>query len=91
MVRHRVEDFDAWKRVFDESAEIRRNAGCVRSTVYRDPRDARHVMVIHRMVSPDAVHRITHSATVVDAMARAGVKVAPEFTVYEEIDEQTYG
>ena len=42
-IRHRVKDYEAWKRVYD--AYDRKGDGCTRATVHRDPDDPNLVVV----------------------------------------------
>ena len=44
-VRHKVEDFAAWKKMYDQGSQMRRDAGVLGDSVYRDPDDPNMAIV----------------------------------------------
>jgi hypothetical protein len=89
LVKHRVADFDDWKKIFDDAKERRTN-GYEGAIVYRDRDDPNVVYVLFKVFDIEAAKRHTHSFTLIDGMAKAGVRTAPEFHFLDEADVQTY-
>lgn len=46
--RHKVKDFDTWKKLYDESAQFVKDQGVIASSVHRDLDDPNLVMAYHQ-------------------------------------------
>jgi hypothetical protein len=90
IVRHRVADFDAWKKVFDSMTEIRRAHGWLSTLVYRDASDPNFVTIVNRVKDLDGAKRYGASDALRTGMAKAGVQGAPDVSFVEEAEERTY-
>lgn len=90
IVKHRVANFEVFKRELDAGAEGRRARGWRRHTVLRDVHDPNLVTIIHRVESLHAVKELAGSEELRAAMQRAGVLGPPEVTFLEEADEVVY-
>jgi len=90
IVRHRVADFDAWKKVFDSMFEIRKAHGWTQATVYRDAQDPNMVTIVNRMKDLDGAKRYGGSKELKDGMAKAGVLGAPEILMLDQADDRAY-
>ena len=74
VVLHRVDDYDAWRKVYDEAAPLQQAAGVLEESVYRMTDDPNHVLVLHRFATPDEAEAFLASDELRGAMARAGVQ-----------------
>ena len=83
VVHHRVRDYDAWKPVFDEHADVRKQHGAVRHWLYRTAGDPNDVVVAMEFGSQE-------HPSLREAMERAGVEGEPDIHVREEIEEVRY-
>lgn len=73
LVRHRVADYDAWRRVYDSVGEMQREAGVTDDAVYRAEDDPNTVLVLHRFGSPEEARSFLESDDLREAMQEAGV------------------
>lgn len=85
LIVHQVDDFVAWKAVFDNAADIRKAAGEISFQVLTSETDANRVIHFSRWRSLDAARRFFESPELVEIRQRAGVH-APEFTYLDECD-----
>jgi hypothetical protein len=85
-VKHRVADFESWKKVFDERAEARSAQGCLGTTVFRDVNEPSVIVVLARMKDLETAKRYMRQTELVDGMWRAGVAQAPEVRYLDEIE-----
>jgi hypothetical protein len=90
LIKHRVASYDAWKKIFDEGAAGRKERGYESAVVYRDSTDPNLVVVLIKTDDIEAARAHTHSFSLIDGMARAGVTTAPEFLFLDEVEVQTY-
>jgi heme-degrading monooxygenase HmoA len=74
VVLHRVEDFDAWRRVYEEAGPLRQKSGVLEESVSRMTDDPNHVLVLHRFATSDEAEAFLSSDELRDAMSRAGVQ-----------------
>jgi len=85
LIVHEVADYDAWKRVFDAAAGIRRAAGERSFQVLRFEDDPRRIVHFSRWTSLAAAKAFFESPELVRIRAEAGVR-APEFSYLEELE-----
>ncbi len=76
-VRHKVIDYPAWRRVYDDFDETRRQMGVKAAAVYRAPDDPRDVTVTHDFATLDAAQAFADSRELAEAMSKAGVDGKP--------------
>ena len=73
-VRHRVADYVAWRKVYDEFDAERRPMGVVADAVYRSLDDPNDVTVWHDFATHEAARAFAASERLREAMRRAGVE-----------------
>ncbi len=83
-VRHQVNDYDAWKAVYDEHGANRKEHGCIGDQILRDDADPSEVLVLTRWPSMKNAQEWAADPSLRDAMSRAGVVGAPRIEFYEE-------
>lgn len=78
LIIHAVKDYAAWKRVFDQAADMRKAAGEQRYFVLHDERDANRIVHFSKWSAIDAAKAFFESPRLVEIRRQAGVE-APEF------------
>jgi quinol monooxygenase YgiN len=83
IVRHRVEDYGAWRSVYDDVQGLRDQYGVTDAEVLVDPQDKQDITVIHRFPDLASAEGFVSSPELKAAMQRAGVAGSPriELTV----------
>jgi quinol monooxygenase YgiN len=89
-VKHTVEDYGKWKRVYDDFASVRKEKGVTGASVHRVADDANTLVVRHQFKDIKAARAFAGSDDLRSAMANAGVKGAPEMWFTEDIEETQY-
>jgi len=85
-VRHKVNNYESWKRGYDGFASVRKANGVIGASVYRDPKEPNTVVVIHQFKNMDEAIAMTNSDELKKAMADAGVTGQPEIWFGDEIE-----
>jgi heme-degrading monooxygenase HmoA len=88
LIVHDVDDYPAWKAVFDDAAGLRAVAGEREYRVLCAEHRPEQVVHLSRWTSLDAARRFFESPELVELRARAGVR-APEFLYLEEQERGT--
>ena len=88
LINHEVENYAAWKTVFDEAAGIRKAAGELSYQLLRFDRDANHIVHFSRWTSLDNARKFFESPELVEIRKKAGVK-APEFIYLHQLESAT--
>jgi heme-degrading monooxygenase HmoA len=83
VVRHRVEDFAAWKQQYDEHAPVRETAGLTGSRVYQSVDDPNNVVILLEMADVAKAKAFAASDDLKAAMERAGVTGSPSVDFLE--------
>jgi hypothetical protein len=77
LVRHQVEDYAAWRSVYDSLDGLRKEHGCTGDEVMVDPADKQDVFIIHRFPTLKQAQSFAGSNELREGMSQAGVKSAP--------------
>ena len=83
-LRHRVADYDAWRKVYDDFGDVQKASGVVEESVYRSVDDPNDVLVMHRFATREALDAMLASEDLKRAMTDAGVQQPLRVEVYEE-------
>lgn len=83
-VRHQVEDFDAWKQVYDDVEDVRDEFGVRAAAVYQEVGRPDCVLVVHEFDRTEQARQFMASEKLKQAMDRAGVTEPPQFELCEE-------
>ena len=84
IARHRVDDYSAWRSVYDSVDELRQQHGCTHDEVLVDPSDKDDVFVLHRFPTVEQAEAYAASAELREAMGRAGVAGRPRIEIAVE-------
>ncbi|HEY8072753.1 MAG TPA: hypothetical protein VIF62_01555 [Labilithrix sp.] len=90
IVRHRVGNFEQWKKVFDSLSETRKQHGWIATTVYRDATDPNMVTIVNRVTDLDGAKRYGSSDSLRTAMQNGGVQGPPEVFFCDENEDRSY-
>jgi quinol monooxygenase YgiN len=77
-VRHTVNDYNAWRKVYDDFADEQENAGVRSEAVYQSVDNPNDVTVWHDFADIDAARAFVDSAMLREAMTSAGVQGQPQ-------------
>ena len=88
LIIHEVENYDAWKKVFDAAAGIRRDAGEQSYQVLKYQSDPRRIVHFSKWTSIEAAKQFFESPRLVQIRKEAGVK-SPEFIYLDELEAGT--
>ena len=90
LVRHRVADFDAWKKAYDGFAPIQAERGVHAHQVLRSIENPTDVIVTHTFDSPEAAHAFFAMPELKEAMSQAGVNAdSVEISYFDEVEAGT--
>ena len=82
VVNHKVNDFDAWKRVYDEFETTRKEHGVKEHYALQSAEDSNHVMVVGEG-ELEAVQKFLNSEDLKSGMEGAGISSPPEVFIGE--------
>ena len=87
LVRHRVADFDAWRKVYDDFAPIQTEHGVRAHQVLRSIENPNDLIVTHTFDSPEAARAFFATPELKEAMSQAGVKAdSVEISYFDEVE-----
>ncbi len=81
LVAHRVADYDAWKKVFDDHLPARKKAGCLGHHINRGADDPNMVYIYCPATDVDKVRAFLDSPDLEQVMKNAGVEDPPTVKV----------
>ena len=84
VVRHPVEDYAAWREVYDSIEPLRQEFGCTGQSVFQDPGDPNDVTVLHYWSTLEQAQGFAGSEGLKEAMGRAGVAGPPRIEIVTE-------
>jgi quinol monooxygenase YgiN len=85
LIIHEVEDYLAWKQVFDNAAEIRKEAGERTYQVLKYENNPNQIVHFSAWTSIAAAKRFFESPQLIKIRAEAGVK-SPDFIYLEQLE-----
>lgn len=87
LIIHEVKSYPAWKIIFDQAAEMRKQAGELSYQLLRYDNDANNIVHFSKWSSLDNARRFFESPELIQIRQKAGVK-APSFIYLNEIEQQ---
>ena len=88
LIIHEVEDYAAWKQIFDDAAGIRKAAGERTYQVLKAANDFNKIVHFSAWTSIDDAQQFFESPQLVKIRAEAGVK-SPEFIYLDQLESGT--
>lgn len=86
LIRHKVEDYAAWKAAFDQHAAARRANGSQGGQLFRNAADPNDVVILLAWDVLERARLFADSDDLREAMARAGVAGCLDIWFLEEAD-----
>lgn len=87
LIRHRVTDYPAWKRVFDEQGSTRWSNGCRGVQVFHNTDDPGELLILLDWDDHRRARFYSQSDELLESMKRAGVADHPDMWILEQTDE----
>ena len=88
LVRHKVEDYDHWKPIFDEHAKSRKSGGSQGARVFRSADNPNETLILMEWDSLENARKFIGSEDLHQAMADARVADRPDAFFLDEVDSQ---
>ena len=85
-VRHKVADFDTWKKVFDEHAATRKPGGSRGGWLFRNAANPNECFILWSWESLEKAQAFASSPDLREVMERAGVIEMPTITYFEDVE-----
>lgn len=85
LIIHEVENYQAWKQVFDQAAAMRKDAGEISYQLLRYDNDANNIVHFSQWSSLERARRFFESPELVEIRKKAGVK-APGFIYLQALE-----
>ena len=82
MVKHKVKDWDAWKKVFDDHKPARVDAGLTDRVLGHDVADNHNVTIVFAVSDVDKAKAFMNSDDLKNRMKEGGVEGKPDFFWY---------
>ena len=83
-IRHKVNDYAKWRKVYDDFEATRTEMGEVGDSVFQLAGDPNDVTVIHDFDSVDKAQALLESSELREAMRKAGVEGQPDVWITTE-------
>jgi hypothetical protein len=90
IVRHEVQDYDRWRKAYDDFDEFRRKSGIVGHAFNQELGKPNQVMVYHQAREIDTLRNFLDSPELQETMKRAGVVGQPQIDFVEGVDYAEY-
>lgn len=84
LIKHRVNDFTAWKTEFENFADYRKAGGEKSHRILQTAHDPNELVLLFEWDSPDKARRFLESSELKEAMDKAGVAGQPEVHFLDE-------
>jgi hypothetical protein len=81
-VQHDVQDYTAWREVYDTFGEVQRDWGVTDSSVHQLAGAPETVLVLHQFATVAQAEGFLSCRELKDAMQRAGVQGTPRVEIY---------
>ena len=86
-VKHKVNDFNNWKKAYDEFTPTRKKLGVIGASVHREVKDPNSIVVMHRFSDKMTAEAFLNSQELKTAMEQAGVTGEPEIWLCDDVEE----
>ena len=84
LIRHKVNNYDAWKSAFDEFIDTRRAGGEKSWQIFRLEEDPNNLVLLFEWGSFDTARAFLDSSDLKSTMEKAGVAEAPDIKFLNE-------
>ena len=84
-IRHRVSDYTAWRKVYDEVEPLRARHGCTAQRVMQLPDDGNELLITHDFPTAGQAGSFARDPALREAMGRSGVEGAPRIEIFTDV------
>jgi hypothetical protein len=84
LIRHKVKDYDEWKKFFDDHAANRKSGGSMGGHIFRSNHDPNEVHILMEMESLEKAEMFILSEPLKKTMKEAGVMGKPEIVFLDK-------
>ena len=84
IIRHQVQDYATWRKIYDAFAPVQKAGGVIEESVYQDHQDPNTVLILHRFADRATADAFLASGELRETMHRAGVVGQPRIEMFEE-------
>lgn len=89
-VKHNVQNYENWKREYDEFTSVRKEKGVKGASVHRLADDSKTLFITHQFKDIDSARAFADSEELKSAMMKAGVSGPPEIWFTEDIEHTKF-
>lgn len=86
LVRHKVEDYEKWKQVFDEHAAFRDTRGSKGGRLFKNIDNPDETIIIFKWDTIENARKFAGSEDLEKAMKKAGVIEKPDIYFLDEVE-----
>ena len=86
LIRSKLKDFDKWKLIFDEHANIRKAGGSKGYRIFRNIDNPNETIIIFKWDTIENARKFSQSEDLKKRMQEAGVTDIPDFFFLEEVE-----
>ncbi len=87
LIRHKVEDYDRWKPVFDEDADNRARHGSSNGMLFRNRNNPNEIIALWEFSDAGQMEAFTQSPELRERMQRAGVADHPDVYFLDLVEQ----
>ena len=84
LIRHKVKNYDVWKKAFDSFADTRKSSGEKSFQIYRPVEDTKNLHLLFQWDTVENARKFLESPSLKETMQKAGVIEAPEVKFFGE-------
>jgi quinol monooxygenase YgiN len=85
LVRHKVEDYGKWNKVFDEHGATRKASGCKGGQIFRSADNPNELVILLEWNETEKARQFVQSDDLRQTMQRAGVSDQPDVHFLDEV------
>jgi hypothetical protein len=85
VVRHNVQEYAAWRKVYDELQPLRAQYGCTAQRVMQLPEDANDLFITHDFPTLKQASGYAHDQALRAGMQQAGVEGTPRIEIFTDV------
>ncbi|MGA7670742.1 MAG: hypothetical protein WBW04_09995 [Nitrolancea sp.] len=90
LIRHKVNDYDAWKPVYDEDAENRKAHGSKGGRLFRNANNPNETISVFEFSDMEDAQKFTESPELHERMQRAGIADRPDIFFLDEVERSAH-
>jgi len=90
LIRHKVNDYDAWKPVYDEDSENRKAHGSNGGRLFRNANDSNETVAIFEFADMEDAQKFTESPELHERLKRAGIADHPDIFFLNEVERSAH-